>query len=237
MHADPASFFALKFPAAGSGIKFLERIPRVRAAFGRYFGKAVRRRRTSITAPEALQAFLQTRASFVAQMSLYGYLRTRAGTRYPELFDSDVFVESINIAKWQVWLACLSDLSIFAGALLARRSAEPRDAVTGLMDFVVGEVLAETGIPDDAGSAFSNSVTALKMRIQACDWSTVGDGEEAFGLSPAALVEWAPIVEDIKQLDEHIVRNSVRFRWQEVRRDLRRDLDADAVLSAHRQPR
>ena len=113
MHADPASFFALKFPAAGSGIKFLERISRVRAAFGRYFGKAVRRRRTSITAPEALQAFLQTRASFVAQMSLYGYLRTRAGTRYPELFDSDVFVESINIAKWQVWLACLSDLSIF----------------------------------------------------------------------------------------------------------------------------
>ena len=54
---------------------------------------------------------------------------------------------------------------------------------------------------------------------------------------PAALVEWAPIVEDIKQLDQHIVRNSVRFRWQEVRRDLRRDLDADAVLSAHRQPR
>ena len=32
-------------------------------------------------------------------------------------------------------------------------------------------------------------------------------------------------------LDEEIVRNSVRFKWQEIRRELRAKLDADAVLA------
>ena len=47
-----------------------------------------------------------------------------------------------------------------------------------------------------------------------------------------ALVEWAPIGDELKQYDAEIVRGSVRFRWQEVRRDLRRDLDAEAVLAS-----
>jgi hypothetical protein len=68
-----------------------------------------------IATPEALARFLDTRASFIAQTSLYGYLRTRAGMRYPELFDDDPFVEGINIAKWHVWLDCLSDLAVYAG--------------------------------------------------------------------------------------------------------------------------
>ena len=37
-------------------------------------------------------------------------------------------------------------------------------------------------------------------------------------------------------LDEEIVRNSVRFRWQEVRRELRATLDVDAVLRQGPRP-
>ena len=36
----------------------------------------------------------------------------------------------------------------------------------------------------------------------------------------------------LKQLDEEIVLNSVRFRWQEVRRHFARDLDANAVIAS-----
>jgi hypothetical protein len=69
-----------------------------------------------IDSPRSLAQFLDKRASFIAQTSLYGYLRTRAGMRYPELFDDDPFVEAINIAKWHVWLDCLSDITVYARA-------------------------------------------------------------------------------------------------------------------------
>lgn len=182
---------------------------------------------------EDLGKFLDTRASHVAQTALYGYLRTRAGARFPELFDDDVFVVSINIAKWQMWLACLSDLSIYAGGLLAAR-AQDRATITGerLLE-TINEILANTGIPPDAGPAFVEHAQRLRLRISGCDWASVRDDETPFSESPTALVTWAPIVDELKQLDEEIVRNSVRFRWQEVRRDLRRLLDAGTLCGAN----
>ena len=178
----------------------------------------------------SLSGFVHSRASHVAQTALYGYLRTRAGTRYPELFENDAFLVSINIAKWQLWLACVSDLGVYAGGRLAERAE--RD-VAGLMGAVLEGVLAPIGVPADAGLPFPAAAERVCRRFAACDFARVADDESAFTESPAALVRWAPVDDSLKALDEEIIRNSVRFRWQEVRRELRRDLDAPAVLASH----
>ena len=178
----------------------------------------------------ALQRFLQTRANLVAQTTLYGYLRTRAGMRYPQLFDDEVFVRSINVAKWQLWLACLADLAVFSGGLLASRSNARPEAIGELMCAVVEAVLEGNGIPADAGSDFASGAQQVRARLALCDWASVPDDDTPFFESPAALVRYAPILEELMQLDAPIVRNSVRFGWQEIRRELRRDLDAAAVL-------
>jgi hypothetical protein len=39
------------------------------------------------------------------------------------------------------------------------------------------------------------------------------------------------VTDELRQLDEGIVKNSVRFRWQEIRRELRETLDAERVLT------
>jgi hypothetical protein len=88
--------------------------------FRSYFGLGEHARMGPIDSPEALAHFIETRASYMAQTSLYGYLRTRMGMRYPELFDDDVFVVGINLAKWQIWLDCLGDLSVYAGSRIAQ---------------------------------------------------------------------------------------------------------------------
>ena len=194
-------------------------------------GTAAGRRRT-IAEGTALAHFLETRASRIAQTTLYGYLRTRAGTRYPILFDDDAFVVSINHAKWQVWLACLSDLAVFAGGLLAHRSATGPVSAGAVVRRAVEGILERTGTPDDSGPRFADGVKAVRERLDGCDWEAIGDDESAFTESPAALVANAPIIPELMALDEEIVRNSVRFQWQEVRRELRSTLDADALLGA-----
>lgn len=182
---------------------------------------------------DGLATFIAARSSHVAQTSLYGYLRTRAGTMYPELFSNDEFMVSINIAKWQMWLACLSDLSVYCGGMLARRSpATEQNRVHAIVAYAVGTALAEAGEPQEAGTAFPENAAAVRARIDSVDWRAVEDGESHFTCSPEALVTWAPIVEGLKELDRDIVVNSVRFRWQEVRREVRRLLDADAVIAS-----
>jgi len=199
-----------------------------------YFGALGRRRDEPIRDRETLKRFLETRASYMAQTSLYGYLRTRAGMIYPQLFDNDEYVVSINIAKWHMWLACLSDLSVFAGGLLMAHPRASTSAVATLMQEFLAEILAHTGNPADADAEFGAHARRVQARLAACDWTQVRDDETPFSESPTALIRWAPVVENLKELDEEIVRNSVRFRWQEIRRDLRRNLDAEAVLQAAR---
>ena len=203
-----------------------------------YLGAGAAGRKRTVADVAALRRFLDSRASHVAQTTLYGYLRTRAGTRYPVLFENDAYVVSINHAKWQMWLACLSDLSVFAGLLLARRSpaSDPEEAGAAARR-AAEEILDCTGTPDDAGPLFVQGAEAVRDRLDRCDWATLAGGEggpdggeAVFTESPEALVRHAPIIAELMALDAEIVRNSVRFRWQEVRRELRAVLDADAIL-------
>lgn len=195
-----------------------------------YVGLDGRSRREPITDRAGLVYFLDTRASYMAQSSLYGYLRTRAGQRYPELFDDDPFIVSINIAKWHIWLACLSDITVYAGSRLARHAPCEIERVRHLMESVLQEILDKTGAPAEADAEFPAHVERVRERVARTDWLAVGDGEAAFTESPDALVRWAPIIDELKQLDADIVRNSVRFRWQEVRRDFCADLDPQTLL-------
>lgn len=200
-----------------------------------YIGAGGRNRSARIRDIHALSDFLASRASHVAQTSLYGYLRTRAGTRFPELFTHEQFAKSIDIAKWAVWLACLSDLAIYAGGLVLHRSGAGQAEVGRLMSETVEGILTATGIPEGAGSDFADLARRVKTRVALCDWAAVRDDATPFAESPGALISQAPIIDDLKRLDDEIVRNSVRFRWQEVRRQLRRDLDAQVLMASIEQ--
>ena len=208
----------------------LTRLRQRMSVLAEYLGAGGAGRKRTIADAPALRHFLDTRASHVAQTTLYGYLRTRAGTRHPVLFEDDAFVVSINHAKWQMWLACVSDLSVFAGGLLAQRSGAGATAAGAAVQRAVDEILARTGTPDDSGPLFAEDTQALRNRLDRCRFDAIGDDESAFTASPEALVRHAPIIPELMALDEEIVRNSVRFRWQEIRRELRAMLDADAVL-------
>jgi hypothetical protein len=197
-----------------------------------YFGLGREAAQEPIDTPEALSRFLDKRASFVAQTSLYGYLRTRAGMRYPELFEDDPFVASINIAKWHVWLDCLSDLAVYAGSRIAQQAPREMPRIAQMMTTAVDGILASVGTPAEAGAAFGAHAQRVRDRVARTDWLSVGKDEAAFTESPAGLVRWAPVMDELKELDEEIVRNSVRFRWQEIRSDLARHLDAQAVIGA-----
>jgi hypothetical protein len=198
--------------------------------FRSYFGLGRAARMEPITTPEALAQFIDTRASFIAQTSLYGYLRTRMGMRYPELFDDDVFVVGINIAKWEIWLDCLGDLTVHTGARIAQSHPREEPRVADMMQEIVSVILARTGIPEDSGPHFRGHCDEIRARVAGTFWLAVGDAEAAFTTSPASVVRWSPIADELKVLDEEIVRNSVRFHWQEVRRTFRQHIDAAAVL-------
>ncbi len=109
---------------------------------------------------DALVDFLDGRSSLVSQTSLYGYIKTRAGTRFPELFENDLFLKSINIAKWQIWCACVSDLAVYTGRLIFEAHPENKK-VCQLMRAAVTRIAVAHGVPDDAGQDFPSAIKQM----------------------------------------------------------------------------
>ncbi len=183
-----------------------------------------------INSPEALAQFINSRASHVTQTSLYGYLKTRAGTRFPELFKNPDILTSINIAKWNIWLACVSDLCIFTGLLMHQSGRVKPAEIDLLMPTILDRILLETKISPEAIETMRTTEENARQRVTTWDWTLEYDDDSIFSQSPEALYYWSPIADELKTRDEEIVRNSVRFRWIEVRRSVRQKLDIESIF-------
>ncbi len=201
---------------------------------GDYVGIGRKKKVQIISDQDSLAEFIGSRASHVAQTSLYGYLRTRAGTRFPAMFENPDIVVSINIAKWHIWLACVSDLSIFTGHCMVQSGKFDLQVIEELVPKAVKQVLDEIGEPEEAGQDFVAAREKIMQRITTCDWSVEHDDDTIFSHSPEALFYWSPIADELKVRDESIVKNSIRFRWIEVRRSLRKLLDCKTLAETLR---
>ena len=62
---------------------------------------------------EQVKNFIQEQSAQVSQMTLYGYLKTRMGAKHVLMFEDKDFLNSINIAKWNVYAASLADCTFF----------------------------------------------------------------------------------------------------------------------------
>ncbi len=201
--------------------------------FSEFIGRlSIKRDAAPLTTVEEVQEFVTTRAAFVAQKTLYGYVKTRMGTRYPSMFDNEVFNHSINIAKMQIFSACLSDLSIFAVA-----NAFSELPTNHLLHAQTAVNFYKKGLsdnPNDAPEEFSphEAISSFEMRLSNTDWKIEAKDRSIFTESPKALYRWAPIAENLKKQDADIIVNSINFTWSEIRQRFLRRLDVSAVCSS-----
>jgi hypothetical protein len=183
----------------------------------------------------ALADFNTTRSAFVAQKTLYGYLKARIGTRYPRLFENDAFAASINLAKLQVFASCLSDLTIFSVAE-ASQDVPAGDATRRAIALHCYETaLCEHagGVPQ--GFSAKSCLDEFSRRLDGTDWRGRARERENFIDSPRALLKWAPIADELKQFDADIVQNSIKFAWHDVREQLRQRIDREAICADWRR--
>ena len=71
-----------------------------------------------ITNIKDLKNFVQRKSAWVSQETLYGYLKTRMGHKFTLMVTNDEFSKSINIAKWNIYVVAISDLTFEASDFL-----------------------------------------------------------------------------------------------------------------------
>ena len=69
-----------------------------------------------------LKDFIQKKSAWISQVTLYGYLKTRMGAKYVLMFEDEIFLGSINKAKWNIYAVAIQDFCLYSISYLDRKS-------------------------------------------------------------------------------------------------------------------
>ncbi len=204
----------------------MARLPKPLQAF------ALRFDRSPLSDTDSLFEFCMSRSAYVAQTALYGYLRTRMGTRHRELFQHKQFASAIQQAAAATFAACLADLSIHAAARCmrdTRGSVEDAKLLARMThEYGMRSALSEM----DPGDLPAEAARDLALRLDTVDWARAAACSGVFVRGEVALLESAPVSDEFKRQDALVVRNSMRNRWGNVIVQLKQRLDPDGVMAA-----
>ena len=170
----------------------------------------------TIKTKKDLQNFIKERAAHVTQTTLYGYLKTRIGTRYIAMLEDEKFVESINIAKWNIYVSAISDLTFYVFSyLINQKNLKDNDAQEIFINIINEE--STNGLSEGISKKAKDE---FKKKLNNLNWELY-HSEDPFIDSGLALYNWSPIADELKILDKDIVLNSIKLKWNIVKNDFK----------------
>jgi len=164
---------------------------------------------------DGLENFIQSKAAWVAQVTLYGYLKTRMGTRYVLHFENDKFMSSVNQAKWNIYSVALQDLTFFIFSYLkVNKNYQEINKAREIFFKILDDEISNKMPLDIIEEAKKN----FEERFKELNWN-IYYNDLPFNNSALSLYKWAPIADDLKSLDRKIVLNSVILKWGVVQKE------------------
>ena len=164
---------------------------------------------------DELEEFIQTKSAWVAQVTLYSYLKTRMGTRYVLHFENDEFMKSVNLAKWNIYAVSLQDLTFYVFSYLKinfqfQDLEKAKEIFNNILDDEILNKMPQD-IIEEAKKTFEERLNKMNWDNQINDYP--------FNQSALTLFKWAPIAEELKDLDRKIVLNSMILKWDIIKKE------------------
>ena len=162
---------------------------------------------------EDLTLFVQTKSAWVSQVTLYNYLKTRMGTKWVLHFDDEIFLASINKAKWNIYSVALQDLTFYS---LSYLSVFHNYQDTHKANEIYNEILTKEIKNEMPEEIILEAKKKFIERLEKIDWNTYYKSWP-FNESALTLYKWAPVAEELKNLDRKIVLNSMILKWDNIK--------------------
>ena len=164
-----------------------------------------------------LESFIQQKSAWVSQVTLYSYLKTRMGTKYVLHFDDEIFLTSINKAKWNIYAIALQDLTFYTLSYLnVFYNFKDMDHAKRIYEKILNDEL-KNKMPEDV---IENGKETFNKRLQKIEWNNYYKSWP-FNESALALYEWAPVAKELKTLDRKIVLNSMILKWDIIKKEFK----------------
>lgn len=173
--------------------------------------------------------YIERNSSFVSQVTLYPYLKTRAGTQHPKLFENEKFLSSLRISRWHIYISCVNDMSIFISSICAKDHNYTNKIAYKLAEYLSTTIFKKIKQNDIDDDEFHLSVKNISKIYKGLNLNQITKRDVLFKKSADDLIKWAPVSEQFKKEDETILRNSINFRWIPIRKEVHQNIDTNEI--------
>ena len=162
-----------------------------------------------------LKEFIQKKSAWVSQVTLYGYLKTRMGAKYVLMFEDEIFLGSINRAKWNIYVVALQDLTFYTISYLKNKRNLHDTEKSKEIYFEILEEELKNDIPKEIYESANKKFSERYNKINWIDYYR----SLPFNTSAISLYDWSPVAEELKTLDKKIVLNSMILKWDNIKKE------------------
>jgi hypothetical protein len=189
------------------------------------------RRPPPIADRAALGDFLDSRAAFLSQKSIFDYVRGRAGPYFTLIMKEKPFLDLLEIARWKNYPYGLSIIAeMIHGVLLPE--TRNRLALVAVLRETALQAFDRYPVPEALGAEFwGEARKALALR---CDQIALHPPKPVMDIPiPFAQVYFdnMPIHERLREQDFELIRNQLRVNLLSMHRDFTRHANLDALAA------
>jgi hypothetical protein len=127
------------------------------------------------------------------------------------MVDDEVFAQSINIAKWNIYMVALTDCTFYTFSyLMNEKNLKENDSKEIFLNIINKEIKNEL-----SNDIYERAKENFLKRYETIDFNKYYL-ENPFQESCEALYHWSPIADELKVLDKKILLNSMSLKWNLV---------------------
>jgi hypothetical protein len=132
------------------------------------------------------------------------------------MFEDEVFLKSINLAKWNIYMAALTDCTFYVFSyLIDKKNLNHNDALEVFIEIINNE--KNNGLES---KLYEDTKLEFNQRLKDIDWK-IYHQDNPFKNSGLSLLKWSPIADNLKILDKEIVLNSIKLKWNIVENEFK----------------
>ena len=175
---------------------------------------------------DELAVYLDEQAAYIAQSAAYSYCRARTGFMGPKLFEEPSFLARLEITKWETYLAVLEDLFLILESHIRPAEFAGQERLHATLCVLYDRILTGRPVPDHLEQGWPKAGEGFSLRLAQSQMTAEKSPATVSQHSGKVLFETVPIHPDLKNLDEEMVINSIRFRFVRFAEDLKKKLAA-----------
>jgi hypothetical protein len=154
----------------------------------------------TISSKDELNKFMQQQSAYISQATLFGYLKTRIGSRYVSHFNDEKF--ALYVTSYM--------------------STERNIYIKGSMEDMFLDMISEDENLKLDNDRKIKAHEHFKIRLNSMDMEKFYLNEP-FKNSSETLYRFAPIADELKIQDRDIILNSMILKWKHVTDDLKKN--------------